>query len=88
MSLLSFFLKVAFVTDKEGNFQYCFKNLHVAPIKVKMTYKTGVETKDYSSLVAKEDFKPIDLQVQKMEDMLQNIAKEKRMIARKARYAS
>jgi len=58
------------------------------PLKVKFNYKTGVEAKDYTNLTSKEDFEPLNLQVRKMEDMLLNIAKEKRMIGRKARYVS
>ncbi|KAL4442845.1 hypothetical protein ABPG74_010734 [Tetrahymena malaccensis] len=80
--------KLFFITQKEGNFQYCFSNLEAVPIKVKFNYKTGVEAKDYSLLVSKNDLKPIELQVEKMSDMLTNIGKEKRMIGRKGRYIS
>ena len=80
--------KVSMVTLKEGNYQFCFQSLESFPVSIKFDYRTGVEANDYSSLTSKEDFQPIQLQVTRLEDMLDNIGKEKRMLTRKSKYFS
>jgi hypothetical protein len=53
------------------------KGIHVPAFNVrqvtKFHLKTGVQAKDYSSVAKKEDIKPLELEVLKLEDLLEEI---------------
>jgi len=71
----------AFTTETDGEFEVCFldqakPDLHVPPhTKRDVTFalKTGVDAKDYSALAKKDDLKPIEIEMMKLEDVLEEI---------------
>lgn len=49
-------IKYQVVTEKEGEYSFCFENTSISePMMVEFDFKTGVEAKDYSQLISKEE---------------------------------
>jgi len=71
----------AFTTDSAGEISVCFyerpkPDLNVHPDtkrEITFTLKTGVDAKDYSAVAKKDDLKPIELEMLKLEDLLEQI---------------
>jgi len=71
----------AFTTDHPGEITVCFLDLP-KPGAIVATYnkrqvafalKTGVEAKDYSVVAKKDDLKPLELEVLKLEDVVEEL---------------
>eukprot|EP01098_Paradermamoeba_levis_P004091 TRINITY_DN1782_c0_g1_i1.p1 TRINITY_DN1782_c0_g1~~TRINITY_DN1782_c0_g1_i1.p1 ORF type:complete len:209 (-),score=70.81 TRINITY_DN1782_c0_g1_i1:221-847(-) len=74
----------AFTASKSGDYSFCFVDVidHNVPQGhsdnriVSFDLRTGVRAFDYSAVAKKENLKPIDLELRKMEDMVKDIIKE------------
>jgi len=68
--------KIAFTTSENGNHQICTENYGNEPFKVDFEFLTGIAAKDYSEVAKKSNLKPVELSLQKLEDMLTYLIKE------------
>ena len=65
--------KFAFTAPMQGEYQICFENLGMSQKQVKLDLKTGVHAKDYSSVAKKENLKPIEVELRRLEDQVQEV---------------
>jgi len=70
----------AFTTDSRGDISVCFTDklkpgMHASqsPRKVKFSIKVGAEAKDYNGIAKKDDLKPIEVEIMKLEDLVSEI---------------
>ncbi|KRX04188.1 hypothetical protein PPERSA_11312 [Pseudocohnilembus persalinus] len=70
----------AFTTELEGEYEICFQKNQTNVSNFNLVYKTGVEANDYSELTGKDDIKPIEYYAQKMQDQVEVIKNEMKML--------
>lgn len=68
--------KFGFSASESGSHRVCFTNRGVAPRSIELEFSAGVDAADYTDLARKEHLKPLELQLRKMEDRVENIHRE------------
>jgi hypothetical protein len=53
-----------------GNFQVCFANSNSKEVEFDFNIQVGVDAKDYTNIITKKHLRPIELQSQKVQDMV------------------
>eukprot|EP00743_Colponemidia_sp_Colp-15_P001882 GILK01002051.1.p1 GENE.GILK01002051.1~~GILK01002051.1.p1 ORF type:complete len:217 (-),score=33.85 GILK01002051.1:75-686(-) len=61
--------KFAFTGHESGQHQFCVDNVGNTAFTVHFDLKTGVEAKDYYSIAKKENLKPLEIELRKLEDI-------------------
>lgn len=69
-------MKIAFTASEAGNHQLCITNSATRETKVDFEFLSGVNAKDYSDIAKKSNLKPIELNLQKLEDMISYLIHE------------
>ena len=64
------------VANMPGNYQLCITNGHKVNVTVNFQIESGVQAIDYTNVVQKQHLKPIELQAQKILDMIEQIRTE------------
>ena len=59
-----------------GNYQVCVTNKDMEELEFDFLIQTGIEAKDYSNIITKKHLKPIELQAQKVQDMVKQLRQE------------
>ena len=74
-------LRHHFTAWNSGNYQFCIQNLaKKKTIEFQFTIQTGVQATDYSNIVTKKHLRPVELQAQKVQDMIEQIRNELGML--------
>ena len=63
------FTKFSLTTSKDGNVMMCVYNNGTELIRISYEYKVGIEANDYTQLLQKDQIKPIEVEVKKLEDI-------------------
>eukprot|EP01084_Bolivina_argentea_P166329 288784_1 len=61
--------KFAFTAPQNGEYVFCFNNYDEIEKTVKFNTHSGVKAKDYSDIVKKENLKPLEAKLKRLEDM-------------------
>jgi hypothetical protein len=69
-------VKIAFTASESGNHQLCIVNKSSNATKINFEFLTGVAAKDYSDIAKKSNIKPVELNLQKLEDMVSYLIRE------------
>ena len=59
-----------------GNYQVCILNKGEHQQEFRFAMQTGIEAKDYSNIITKKHLRPIELQAQKVQDMVKQLRQE------------
>lgn len=59
-----------------GNYQLCIENNEYKDVKIAFEFRTGIDAKDYSEIAKKSNLKPVELNLQKLEDMISYLIHE------------
>ena len=59
------------VANQAGNYQLCITNGHKVNVTINFQIESGVAAIDYANVVQKQHLKPIELQAQKILDMIE-----------------
>ncbi len=59
-----------------GNYQICVLNKDQEGSQFEFMIQTGVEAKDYSNVITKKHLRPIEVQAQKVQDMVRQLRSE------------
>ena len=74
-------LRHHFTAWNSGNYQFCIQSLaKKKAIEFQFTIQTGVQATDYSNIVTKKHLRPVELQAQKVQDMIEQIRNELGML--------
>lgn len=65
--------KFAITAQDEGEHSFCFQNLEYADKIVEFSVDVGKTAKDYEAVARKENLKPIELELRKIEDVVGSI---------------
>lgn len=65
-----------FAAFTAGNHQVCIQNTQKSAVAIYFTITTGVQATDYSNIVTKKHLKPVELQAQKIVDMIEQLRNE------------
>lgn len=68
--------KFSFTADAGGNYAVCFVNGNDKPVRVMLDFKHGVEAKDYTEVAKREHLMPVEKELRKMEDTVDEIHRE------------
>lgn len=68
--------KFAFTASKQGEFRVCFSNLAMSQRTVEFSFKTGVGAKDYTTVAKKDNLKPLEVELRRLEDMTGQLHQE------------
>ncbi|KAG1710699.1 hypothetical protein DVH05_013426 [Phytophthora capsici] len=68
--------KFTFTADAGGNYAVCFVNTNDKPVRVMLDFKHGVEAKDYTEVAKREHLMPVEKELRKMEDTVDEIHRE------------
>ncbi|TDH67948.1 hypothetical protein CCR75_004185 [Bremia lactucae] len=68
--------KFSFTADIGGIYAVCFLNSNTRPVRVMLDYKHGVEAKDYTEVAKREHLMPVEKELRKMEDTVDEIHRE------------
>jgi len=71
----------AFTTEERGIYSTCFLDKARQGVQVPSTHarkisfslKTGIDAKDYSAVAKKEDLKPLEVELMKLQDVLEEV---------------
>lgn len=69
-------LRFQFTSFVGGNYQVCVTNKDMEEVEFDFLIQTGIEAKDYSNIITKKHLKPIELQAQKVQDMVKQLRQE------------
>ena len=69
-------LRYQFTSYIGGNYQMCIFNKESSPQSFEFMIQTGVEAKDYSNIITKKHLRPIEVQAQKVQDMVKQLRQE------------
>ncbi|ETV66574.1 hypothetical protein H257_17005 [Aphanomyces astaci] len=78
--------KFSFNAGTAGSFSTCFFNSNEYTVRVSLDFKHGVEAKDYSEIAKREHLLPVEKELRKMEDTVDEIHRE--MLYMREREAS
>ena len=65
--------KYHFAAFTPGNHQICIQNVQKVAVTFQFTIQSGVQALDYTNIVTKKHLKPVELQAQKVIDMVEQI---------------
>jgi hypothetical protein len=68
--------KFSFLADAGGSYSVCFLSANDAPVRVMLDFKHGVEAKDYAEVAKREHLMPVEKELRKMEDTVDEIHRE------------
>lgn len=68
--------KYTFHADVGGSYSVCFFNSNDKAARVVLDFKHGVEAKDYSEVAKREHLMPVEKELRKMEDTVDEIHRE------------
>lgn len=68
--------KFSFTTTVEGVHSVCFNNEGVEVERVSLDFRSGVDARDYTAMVKEEHLKPLDLELRRLDDIVENIHSE------------
>lgn len=68
--------KFSFHADVAGSYSVCFFNANEKPVRVMLDFKHGVEAKDYAEVAKREHLMPVEKELRKMEDTVDEIHRE------------
>ncbi|CEG35877.1 transmembrane emp24 domain-containing protein 10-like [Plasmopara halstedii] len=68
--------KFSFTADTGGSYAVCFVNNNDKPMRVMLDFKHGVEAKDYTEVAKREHLMPVEKELRKMEDTVEEIHRE------------
>ena len=69
-------MRYQFTAFVGGNYQVCITNKDNTETEFDFMIQTGIEAKDYSNIITKKHLKPIELQAQKVQDMVKQLRQE------------
>jgi hypothetical protein len=69
-------LKHSFVAEKSGSVQICINSQASDTIEFDFSMTTGVDSKDYSALITKDNMRPAEAQAVKVIDMVKQLKDE------------
>lgn len=70
-------IRYQFTAFVGGNYQVCVTNKRPnSEVEFDFMIQTGIEAKDYSNIITKKHLKPIELQAQKVQDMVKQLRQE------------
>lgn len=69
-------LRYQFTTLVSGNHQICVSNNDSKERTFDFKIQTGIEAKDYSSIITKKHLRPVEVQAQKVQDMVAQLRQE------------
>jgi len=75
--------KFAYTADVAGDYRICFRNQANGVRTITFIIRTGMETKDYSSAAKKDNLKPLEVELRRLEDTVTQIHND--MLYMKAR---
>lgn len=73
-------IKVSLTASQNGNHILCTKNDSSEKININMEFLSGIAARDYSEIAKQSNLKPVELTLQKMEDMIEHLINEVRTI--------
>ena len=77
-------MRYHFAAYDSGNYQICVQNLSQNKEKGTVDYRfslqTGVQATDYTNIVTKKHLRPVELQAQKIQDMIEQLRSELTML--------
>jgi len=65
--------KFGFTADKAGDYKVCFENRDMVDHLVTLKFRSGVEAKDLSAVVQKDQLKPMHAEIMRIEETLVDI---------------
>ena len=65
-----------FAAFTAGNHQICVQNTEKTPVVINFSLSSGVQAIDYTNIVTKKHLKPVELQAQKIVDMIEQLRSE------------
>ncbi|CAH0478303.1 unnamed protein product [Peronospora belbahrii] len=68
--------KFSFTANTGGNYAVCFRNNNDKSVRVLLDFKHGVEAKDYTEVAKREHLMPVEKELRKMEDAVDEIHRE------------
>ncbi|ETW07128.1 hypothetical protein H310_01760 [Aphanomyces invadans] len=68
--------KFSFNAGTAGSFSTCFFNSNEYNVRVSLDFKHGVEAKDYSEIAKREHLMPVEKELRKLEDTVDEIHRE------------
>lgn len=68
--------KFSFNADQDGSYHVCFYNANDKSVRVMLDFKHGVEAKDYTEVAKREHLMPVEKELRKMEDTVDEIHRE------------
>lgn len=68
--------KFSFHADAAGSYSVCFYNSQETSARVMLDFKHGVEAKDYTEVAKREHLMPVERELRKMEDAVDEIHRE------------
>ena len=69
-------LRYTFTSLVGGNYQICVLNKGAEGQEFQFSLQTGIEAKDYTNIITKKHLRPIELQAQKVQDMVKQLRQE------------
>jgi p24 family protein delta-1 len=78
--------KFAFSTAQEGEYRLCFANTAMSTKTVKFSFDTGVSAKDYTTVAKKDNLKPLEVELRRLEDTTAEVHDE--LVAMRERHES
>ena len=85
----------SFNTVEEGTYKVCLMNYDRQYTKTEVNIRSGVDAKDYDTLVTQKSLKPIELQAEKLKDFarelkktMKHFLKAERMLKREVKESS
>ena len=70
-----------FAAFYSGNYQICVQNMNTkTEMRYEFVIQTGVQATDYSNIVTKKHLRPVELQAQKITDMIAQLRNELTML--------
>ncbi len=65
--------KFALTSSSAGDHQFCFANTGYSEVTVLFQLEVGLAAKDYNALAKKENLKPLELELRRLEDLVVSI---------------
>ena len=69
-------MRYQFTTFQGGNYQVCVNNRDKEPVTFTFKISTGVDVRDYSNIITKKHLRPLEVQAQKVQDMVKQLRQE------------
>lgn len=69
-------VKVSITAVESGNYQLCVSNRHSTSTEISFEFLSGIGAKDYSDIAKESNLKPVEISLQKLEDMIKYLIQE------------